>query len=151
MIRDHEARENGVDYRSIVGSDEFSLTEKDVLDTITDIQDQLDGLRESLNDSDERVRVIVERTIPSYETQLVVLSSGSPEEILSRVRAFYDRVKALEVEGLSRNSVAEQINDEFPNLNDYYFLLRMSLLSYKQGWGYRLGQAVIAAGVRKSI
>ena len=69
--------------------------------------------------------------------------SGSPEEVLARVRIFYDRTAELGSLGLEGNQLALRLGDEFPDLMNFYALLRMKT------WGYCLRRSVAAAAARR--
>ncbi len=128
----------------IIGSHQFELTEKDVKRALKEAQENLEGTRQALSDPDERIRGFAERSISGAQRRAEALSS-SPREVLARARALYDRTVELGSSGIEGDQLALQLGDEFPELMDFYGLLRM------KPWGYHLGQDVAAAAAERRI
>ena len=76
--------------------------------------------------------------LSEQDAESATSTSGSPAEVLARVRQLYDRAVELEAAGTKKRELIGQLRQEFPEVESLYWLLR------KQPWGYRLGQAVTA-------
>ena len=127
----------------IIKGDQFDFTEEDVAVALQNATKNLTEARESLEDPDERVREMAKRTL-SFKEEKVRALSLPPQEVLERVRTFYDRTAELGKAGLDERSLVKQLVNEFPDLVSYYELLR------KKAWGYRLGQAAMLAASKES-
>ncbi len=89
--------------------------------------------------SEQDVLLAIEEAKASSKDDMVAtLTAGSPVEVLGSVRKMYDRGIEIETTGVGQKEMVRQLRGEFPNLEEYYWLLR------KQSWGYRLGQMVFA-------
>ena len=116
----------------VVGGNRFGLTEESVAGVIEDLKPIATGEVKAIMTQEEAKKV------------LGVLTSSSPAEILSKIKSVYDKVRELESERETGANLIAQIRTEFPDIMDYYLLLRKTM-GPKGGWGYRLGQAVGAA------
>lgn len=115
----------------IVGGNSFDLTEQQVLE----IRDELKPIAAG------DVKAI---TTPERAQEVLKLFMAPPSEILTKMRKVYDRVRALESERETKDDLISHIRAEFPDIMDYYGLLRKTPKP-GGGWGARLGQAIGAA------
>lgn len=116
----------------VVGGNRFGLSEQDVTGVIEDLKPIAAGEVKAITTQEKAQEV------------LGVLTSSSPAEILLKMKSVYDKVRELESERETGADLITQIRTEFPDIMDYYLLLRKTM-GPKGGWGYRLGQAVGAA------
>ena len=121
----------------IIGNDKFGLTEEHVADILAARQRDLEQTRNVLNHPDENVRSVAKDHIPIVEKEVRALSQP-PDQVLARVKHFYDRTVELAETGMDQESLSKQLAKEFTDILDYYPLLRM------EKWGYRLGQDVMS-------
>lgn len=128
----------------IIGTDEFGLTEEQVIKAQREAAENVQGWREQLNDTNERIRESSRRFLPNAEIKLQALSI-EPKDVLARAKTFYDRTVELGSSGLDDEELTLKLGDEFPDLMNYYGLLRMKT------WGYNLGQKVSAAAAERQI
>jgi len=87
-------------------------------------------------------------SLPQRQKELEIFTSSSPAEIVAKSKAVYDRVGELERAGSTKEDVVAQVRTEFPDIMDYYWLLRKTM-GPNSGWGYLLGQAIRAAKLRE--
>lgn len=128
----------------IIGTDEFGLTEEQVIKAQREAAENVQGWREQLNDTNEGIRKSALKFLPNAEKKLRALSI-EPKDILAKARTFYDRTIDLGSSGLDGEELALKLSDEFPDLMNFYGLLRMKT------WGYNLGQVVTTAAAEKQI
>lgn len=129
-----EISESSEKERPFIGAEPFGFTEHDVLEAIEAIRKDIDDFTGALDS-----RRVAERALPIKKRNLQALTRLSPEEILATIKNCYDRIVELANSGLPNKEIITRIRMEFPDIIDYYPILR------KKGWGYRLGQAVIDA------
>lgn len=123
---------------SIIGTDAFDLTERDVVEVSGKVQRALEAWRQALDNPDKRIREDAQRSFSRAEAEAQAFQAA-PREVLAQAQTFYDRAKELTAYGLDNSQVADKMLDEFPNITSFYRLLR------KTNWGYRLGQKVAGA------
>jgi len=107
------------------------LTEKHVCYAFTETEDIFERTEKLLGDSNEELRNAVRRAFGSVSARAQALSAP-PKEVLARVKTFYDRTVELGQSGVQSDELALQLDDEFPDLMDFYGLLRLQDL--KEVW-----------------
>lgn len=129
------AREKEVPF---IGKSKFGLTVEGVESWTSKTREYVDGFREDMNHSNERLRKSARESLKVWEGRLEKLTSQSPEATLDELKDIYSKIKQLEQEGRSDQEIIEVIEEEFPDLTKLYSLLR------KRRWGYRLGSAIMS-------
>lgn len=127
----------GNNFFIIQEGDFFDFTEKDVLVILNETKNEIKGWKENIIDANEKDREKILNLIDFKEKAVQCLSIG-PENVVSNVKKFYDRVVDLSANKLSKMEIASIIFDEFPDIEYFYGLLR------KRTWGYNLGQLIFA-------
>lgn len=122
----------------IIGTEGFGLTEREVIKARSQAAEKVQRWREQINDGNEKLRETSRRALLYDEKELKALSI-KPEDVLARAKTFYDRTAELGSSGLDGKELALRLGDEFPDLINFYELLRM------KEWGYHLGQSVMLA------
>ena len=98
-----------------------------------------------LSDYNEGIREESSQRSLQYAEEEERALSASPGEVLARAKTFYDRTVALASSGVDGEQLALQLGDEFPNLMNFYGLLRRTI------WGDNLTESVSAAATRKAL
>ncbi|MCM8787624.1 MAG: hypothetical protein NC935_06175 [Candidatus Omnitrophica bacterium] len=138
---------DGLAKRRLIGSAHFELTEKDVIVAILEtLRDWLFAQRVLIKGrkSDEKTYHYASQSILLIRARIKALL-GPPKKVLQKVRAFYKLVSQLELNKMDQDQIVEEILKEYPNIFDFYPLLR------RTKWGYRLGMAITSYNNRKNL
>ncbi len=120
----------------IIGTNPFGLTEQHVSEAVAALTTEQTEKSTALEDADEKTRGYIARRMPVCERQLNALKTSS-EDVLRYTKSVYDKIS--ELGKLPEAEIVSRIRTEFPNVLDYYPLLR------KKPWGYVLGQKITHA------
>src|SRR3989344_8662381 len=117
----------------IVGGKEFGITE----DLVQEVADALRPIAEG------KVEAIMKQE--DAQKRLELFTSQSAPAIIAEMKKVYEKVRELESDRETKDDLIATIRREFPDLMNYYDLLRKA----PAGWGYRLGQAIGAARMKE--
>lgn len=108
----------------ILGNDPFGLDVDDILilkQRVDNNVDQLHSLTTKLRTQpnfNKQARKQHQETIQFFEKERELLSEGTPDEMLERLRSIYTRVAELGYAELTSDQIGETISNEFPD--DYH-------------------------------
>lgn len=138
-----EARQNKETeskYQLIIGTAEFGLTEKDVLEAIEEAKEILKVCKEDLaNAKNKREREKIQRRLSYRKKMFEALSSRTPEELLQQAKSMYDGISELEKSG----PVKERLDRYLGNETVREIELCSKLYQQNKRWGEPLVQRIL--------
>ncbi len=124
----------------------FDYTVGDVIAGLAAMNTELAGFRQDLHSQDSIIQDFARQALPQYEAALHYSAHKEPDEILSDLRDIVGLVNALELRGLDRLKIANEVVEKF---GDTPIHLRV-ILRNKSGGHKSLGQAIYANALNRS-
>lgn len=128
-------------YVPILRNSTFGFKERDVVEIAEQVKIDYSRLKTDLFHENIHFRRSAQSALAGSKRSLAALNDKSPEEVLLRLKQAYDAVRELGESGQKDPEISEKIYHRFPDLGDYYPLLR------RKSWGYRLGSRLFSARV----